>query len=89
MYKSIMRFVTGIFVQIDPIGILQSYVEDLKTNLKKMNKQIGLLRGQMRKLNDVIQTNKRQIASNLKMANKAKTSDKQAIMILKSRKAGR
>ncbi len=89
VYKSIMRFVTGIFVQIDPIGILQSYVEDLKTNLKKMNKQIGLLRGQMRKLNDVIQTNKRQIASNLKMANHAKRSDKQAIMILKSRKAGR
>lgn len=89
VYKSIMRFITGIFVQIDPIGILQSYVEDLKTNLKKMNKQIGLLRGQMRKLNDVIQNNKRQIASNIKMADKAKRSDKEAIMILKSRKAGR
>ena len=89
VYKSIMRFITGIFIQIDPIGILQSYVEDLKTNLKKMNKQIGLLRGQMRKLNDVIQTNKRQIVSNLKMADKAKQADKDAIMILKSRKAGR
>ncbi|MEZ5004592.1 MAG: hypothetical protein R2730_16305 [Chitinophagales bacterium] len=89
VYKSIMRFITGIFVQIDPIGILQSYVEDLKTNLKKMNKQIGLLRGQMRKLNDVIQNNKRQIASNIKLADKAKRSDKDAIMILKSRKAGR
>ncbi len=89
VYKSIMRFITGIFVQIDPIGILQSYVEDLKSNLKKMNKQIGLLRGQMRKLNDVIQNNKRQIASNIKLADKAKRSDKEAIMILKSRKAGR
>ena len=89
IYKSIMRFITGIFVQIDPIGILQSYVEDLKTNLKKMNKQIGLLRGQMRKLNDVIQNNNRQIASNIKLADKAKRTDKEAIMILKSRKAGR
>ncbi|HMR44037.1 MAG TPA: hypothetical protein PKC40_09395, partial [Saprospiraceae bacterium] len=26
MYKSVMRWVTGIFVQIDPIGILKSYV---------------------------------------------------------------
>jgi len=89
VYKSIMRFITGIFIQIDPIGILQSYVEDLKTNLKKMNKQIGLLRGQMRKLNDVIQANKRQIVSNLKLADKAQRSEKEAIMILKSRKAGR
>lgn len=89
VYKSVMRFITGIFVQIDPIGILQSYVEDLRTNLKKMNKQIGLLRGQMRKLNDVIQANNQQIASNLKLADKAKRSDKEAIMVLKSRKAGR
>jgi hypothetical protein len=89
VYKSIMRFITGIFVQIDPIGILQTYVEDLKTNLKKMNKQIGLLRGQMRKLNDVIENNKRQIQSNIKMADMAKRTEKEAIMILKSRKAGR
>ena len=30
MYKSIMRWITGIFIQIDPIGILKSYVEDLE-----------------------------------------------------------
>lgn len=35
MYKSIMRTVTGWFVQIDPIGILKSYIEDLENNLKK------------------------------------------------------
>ncbi|MCB0633817.1 MAG: hypothetical protein KDD15_29000, partial [Lewinella sp.] len=33
MYKSVMRWVTGLFVQIDPIGILKSYVDDLKDNL--------------------------------------------------------
>ncbi|MBP9198221.1 MAG: hypothetical protein KBF35_11165, partial [Saprospiraceae bacterium] len=26
MYKSAMRWITGLFVQIDPIGILKSYV---------------------------------------------------------------
>src|SRR5680860_1323946 len=30
MYKSVMRWVTGLFVQIDPIGILKSYVQDLE-----------------------------------------------------------
>ena len=89
MYKSAMRWLTGLFVQIDPIGILKSYVENLKDNLRKMNKQISMLRGQMHKLNEVILNNKKDIESNLKLASKAKASDKQAVMILKSRKAGR
>ena len=88
-YKSVMRFITGLFVQIDPIGILQTYVDELKTNLKKMNKQIGVLRGQMRKLKDAMKENDRQIKNNLALANKAKETEKEAIMILKSRKAGR
>lgn len=88
-YKSIMRWITGIFVQIDPIGILKSYVEDLESNLSKMSKQIGKLRGQMHKLNEIIFNNKKEIESNLTLANKAKTTNKQAVMILKSRKAGR
>ena len=36
MYKSLMRWITGIFIKIDPISILKSYVDDLKSNLKKM-----------------------------------------------------
>lgn len=89
MYKSVMRWITGLFVQIDPIGILKSYVEDLKDNLRKMNKQISMLRGQMHKLNEIIHKNKKEIHSNLELASKAKASNKQAVMILKSRKAGR
>ncbi|NUQ23064.1 MAG: hypothetical protein HUU34_03860 [Saprospiraceae bacterium] len=88
-YKSIMRWITGIFVQLDPIGILKSYVEELQNNLRKMNKQISQLRGQMHKLGEMIHINKKEIQSNLQLASKAKESDKQAIMILKSRRAGR
>ncbi len=89
MYKSMMRWITGVFIQIDPIGILKSYVEDLKNNLRKMNKQIANLKGQMRKLKSIMDENNANINNNLKLANQAKKSDKKAIMILKSRKAGR
>ncbi len=88
-YKSVMRWITGIFVNLDPIGILKSYVEDLKENLRKMNRQISQLRGQMHKLREIIHNNKKDIQSNLELASKAKASDKRAVMILKSRKAGR
>lgn len=88
-YKSFMRWLTGLFVQLDPIAILKSYVEELKDNLRKMNKQISKLRGQMHKLQEIIHNNKREIESNLDLASKAKASNKDSMMILKSRKAGR
>lgn len=89
MYKSTMRWITGLFVQIDPIGILKSYVDDLKSNLKKMRKQIGKLRGQMHKLKEMIINNQKEIKNNLQLASKAKETRQDAVMILKSRKAGR
>lgn len=89
MYKSVMRWVTGLFIQIDPIGILKSYVDDLKDNLRKMNKQISQLRGQMHKLREIIHNNNKTIQSNLDLASRAKATNQQAIMVLKSRKAGR
>lgn len=89
MYKSVMRWVTGIFVQIDPIGILKSYVEDLKDNLGEMNKQITKLRGQMHKLKELILNNQRDIQTNLQMASRAKETNKASMVVLKSRKAGR
>lgn len=89
MYKSVMRTVTGMFVQIDPIGILKTYVEELQNNLRKMNKQISQLRAQMHKLKELIVKNEREISSNLKIAGKAKETNKRNVMILKSRSAGR
>lgn len=89
MYKSVMRWVTGLFVQIDPIGILKSYVDELQDNLRKMNKQISKLRAQMHKLKEIIHNNSKEIEENLKLASKAKDTDRRNVMILKSRRAGR
>lgn len=89
MYKSVMRTITGMFVQIDPIGILKTYVEELQNNLRKMNKQISQLRAQMHKLKELIVKNEKEINSNLKLAGKAKETNKRNVMILKSRRAGR
>jgi len=89
MYKSVMRSITGMFVQIDPIGILKSYIEDLKDSLGKMNTQISSLKGQMYKLAEMIKQNQRDIQNNLGMANKAKEVGRDSIMVLKARKAGR
>lgn len=89
MYKSVMRWITGLFVQLDPIGILKSYIEDLKKNLVNMNAQISQLRGQMHRLGEMIKQNQREIQTSLGMASRAKESGKEALMVLKARRAGR
>lgn len=88
-YSGIMRFITGVFINLDPIGIMEGYIDELKKNLGKMNTQIGNLRGQMQKLGSIIKENQRQISQNMQIADAAKKNDKQAIMVLKSRAAGR
>lgn len=89
MYKSVMRSITGLFVTIDPIGILKNYIDDLKDNLKKMSKQIGGLKGQMRKLKTIVEDNTKEIEQNLLIARKAKEQGNQKHMLLSTRKAAR
>jgi phage shock protein A len=89
MYKSVMRKVTGVFVNIDPIGILKNYVEDLRDKLADMRKQIGALRGQMRKMKTLIEENTKEIDNSLKLAAAAKDKGNEQQLLLSTRKAAR
>lgn len=89
MWKSAMRKITGIFVEMNPMAILNAYVDDLKKNLKKMRKQIGKLRAQMHKLKEMIVNNQKDIKKNIALASEAQKTNQEAQLILKSRKAGR
>lgn len=89
MYKTVMRWITGIFVQIDPIGILKSFIEDLEKNLRKLSKQIGALRGQMRQLKGTMDGNAADIQKNMVLADRAKKQGDDKNLALATRKAGR
>ncbi|MEZ4986742.1 MAG: hypothetical protein R2795_17180 [Saprospiraceae bacterium] len=89
MYKSVMRGLTSMFVNIDPIGILKNYVEDLQDNLVKMREQIGKLRGQMRQMSTLMEENNAEIGKQMKLASAAKEKNMEQQMILSSRKAAR
>lgn len=88
-YKSVMRSITGMFVQLDPIGVLKSYVEDLQNNLSKMGKQIGNLRGQMRKMQTLMEENQKEIDNSMKLASVAKRQNNESQVLLATRKAAR
>lgn len=88
-YKSLMRWITGIFVRIDPISILKSYIEDLEKSLRNLSKQIGALRGQMRQLKGLMEGNTAEIQRNMSVAEQAKNQNDDKNLTLSARKAGR
>ncbi|PHI21230.1 hypothetical protein CEQ90_04220 [Lewinellaceae bacterium SD302] len=89
MYKSVMRSITGMFVNLDPIGILKSYVEEMEKNIRKLREQIGKIRGQSRQLQTLMERNAAEIDNQLKLAKIARERGKKQPMILSSRKAAR
>ena len=88
-YMSVMRAITGIFIKMDPISVLRSYLDDLAENINELSKQIGELRGQMRSLNEIIEKNKADINKHLILAEKMRAAGNKKDLIIASRKAGR
>lgn len=78
VYGSTMKGITGFFITIDPIGIIENYVDTLKDNLKKIGKQTANVRGQIEMLKGEISTNKRKMEENFSLAKAAKKSGKYA-----------
>lgn len=89
MYKSFMRWVTGLFVQLDPIKILESYIDYLYKNLKEMNQHIARLKGQVSKLETIIKQNVAEMEQSLKIAEQAKKQNNMELVAINTRQYGR
>lgn len=77
LFKTLMRKITGVVVQLDPIAIMKIYIDDLKDKRRKMQGQIDQLAGQLVKLNKKIGENNEAIKQKFAEANKANSlSDK-------------
>ncbi len=88
-YKSVMRWITSVFIEIDPIGILKNYIDDLKKSKGNMDSRIAQLRGVIRQLEDAIGKNNRDSEAALKLAREAQKKGVQKVLILNSRQHGR
>lgn len=90
-YKSLMRVITGWFIEIDPIGILKSYVDSLKKKLEEMDQSITNLAGQIMKLKNQIDHNEAERVHSLEIAREARKRGEAAsnVFVLQSRQAGR
>ncbi len=75
-FQVIMRKITGVFITIDPIGILKSHIDDLKTKLVKMEESIERVSGERGKLNNEISKREKERIYKLKLAEEAEKNPK-------------
>jgi|SRR5579859_885398 len=71
IFQSVMRFLTGLFIELDPIGILKNYVAEMKKNLNIMDEQLGNLNGSIKTLQNQIDTNQKEAEHSMALANQA------------------
>lgn len=89
IYKSIMRFITSIFITIDPIGILKNYLKELREKQALIKKQIANLKGEIGVVEKTMSENEKIIQKSQKMAAAAKEMGANSQVVLNARKAGR
>jgi formiminotetrahydrofolate cyclodeaminase len=89
LYKMFMRWLTGLIITIDPIKILESYIDHLKESLEKMNAHITQLKQEIRKLKDVIDKNVEEMNREFSVAKKAKEKSDSKTASLSVRQAER
>lgn len=88
-FKSIMRKITGAFVEIDPIGIMKSYIQDLTGKRETMADSIARLRGEIKKCEAQVNSNDSDYEREMMKAKVAKDQEKTSAFTVASRQAGR
>lgn len=89
MFKSAMRKVTQVFVEIDPIGIMRNYVRELEQKREVMDSARGKLKGQITQLKRTIRENEQGFTEAMKLAQAAKAQGNQGALRVQGNQAGR
>jgi hypothetical protein len=99
LFRLVSRYLTGIIINLDPVGIAEDKILQMKERRSQFAEQITNVAGQKRSLQDIIEQNKVDADKNLKFAAQAqkmaqttdaqKAIEMQLQMKAKARKAGR
>jgi len=72
LFRLIMRWVTGLIIDIDPIGILKDHLSQMRKRRDLMSQQISNVSGQIQYLKNIIDKNQALANENMRLAAHAK-----------------
>lgn len=87
--RSLGRMFVGWFQDIDPIGILKNYVEDIQRKKARIERQVAIVKGVMHDLKETMEANARKREQELRLAGQAQKQQNPYMFKLKARRAGR
>jgi len=72
LFRLIMRWITGLIIDIDPIGILKDHLSQMRRRRDVMSQQISNVSGQIQYLKNIIDKNQALANENMRLAAHAK-----------------
>ncbi len=63
IFRSLIRWLTSMFIELDPIGIRKTYVERMQAKYEEFTKAVGDLRGQLRGIQRLSAQNKQALGN--------------------------
>lgn len=78
VYFMVMRKITGLIIEIDPIAIVENKVKEMKKKILDIEKQMGSLNGLNKQNERKIDEKKRQLQKQIDLLNEYKKADKRA-----------
>ena len=72
MFRLLMRAITGMIINIDPIGILKDHLSQMRKRRDVMSQQISNVSGQIQYLKNIIDKNQAMANENMRLAAHAK-----------------
>lgn len=72
LFRLLMRWITGLIINIDPIGILKDHLSQMRKRRDVMSQQISNVSGQIQYLKNVIDKNAAMANENMRLAAHAK-----------------
>ena len=90
IYFLIMRKITGLIIEIDPIAIVESKVKEMKAKINTIEKQIGNIRGLITQNSRRVESKKEDLEKQLKMlkeyenrgmTDRAKVTERQVVRL--------
>ena len=88
-FKSLMRWITSWFTELDPIKILENYVTELDKNFKVLGDNIAKLRTNITKLKDTIGQNNKEILKSAKLIEEAQRQKRPEVIAVNTNQIGR
>lgn len=88
-FKNTMRAITGVLVEINPIGIMKGYIETLNEKREVLLERKSQLRGQIASCKQMIDSNAYDIRNAMANLKAAQAVGKTNLIALNSREAGR